>query len=294
MDIKIIGTESLGVRGLSCIVSTSARVVLFDPGVALGYRRNGLLPHPTQVARGERVRKEIIRSIPKATDVISHFHGDHMPLADVNPYQLDLSSVSRCLKGSRIYTEKLDDESIRIRKRVESFWEEVGTRRMKPGTRLSELDFSDGPMGTVMMTRLKENEEVFVHASDIQLLGINAIEKILQWHPTLSLVSGPPLYLGLSSAQRRKAWKCGLKLAMEVETTVIDHHLLRCTKGLSWLRKLNSKTDNEVICAADFMGVQRRMLEANRSELYQENPVPKDWHRDYAKGKQTIKRFQES
>lgn len=58
--IEIIGTESLGVRGLSCLVTTGVRRIVIDPGVALGYLRHGLLPHPCQVAEGERVRQRII------------------------------------------------------------------------------------------------------------------------------------------------------------------------------------------------------------------------------------------
>jgi predicted metallo-beta-lactamase superfamily hydrolase len=53
MQIEILGTESLGVRGLCCAVRTKGRKVVIDPGVALGFRRHGLLPHPVQVAASE-------------------------------------------------------------------------------------------------------------------------------------------------------------------------------------------------------------------------------------------------
>ena len=58
MRIEILGTESLGVRGLCCIVHTHDRHIVIDPGVALGYQRAGLLPHLIQVAAGEDVRKK--------------------------------------------------------------------------------------------------------------------------------------------------------------------------------------------------------------------------------------------
>ena len=50
MHIDILATESLGVRGLCCAVTTLKRHIVIDPGLALGYRRNGRLPHPRQVA----------------------------------------------------------------------------------------------------------------------------------------------------------------------------------------------------------------------------------------------------
>ena len=85
MEIEILGAESLGVSGLSCLVKTAKRRILIDPGVALGYQRGGLFPHPVQVAAGEKVREAILNRLTSATDVvISHFHGDHMPLRIVH------------------------------------------------------------------------------------------------------------------------------------------------------------------------------------------------------------------
>lgn len=96
MNIEILATESLGVRGLWCFVKTKDRKMLIDPGIALGYLRHKLLPHPFQVAVDERIQKEIIKRWKETTDiVISHFHGDHIPLADPNPYQLDAKKIAK-------------------------------------------------------------------------------------------------------------------------------------------------------------------------------------------------------
>lgn len=106
MDIEIIGTESLGVRGLCCFIRTRNRRILIDPGLALGYNRHGLLPHPFQVAVGERIRKNILGKYCKSTDlVISHFHGDHIPLANANPYQLSIKEVGKLNPKVRIWTK---------------------------------------------------------------------------------------------------------------------------------------------------------------------------------------------
>ena len=75
MHIEVLGAESLGVRGLSCVVEVENRKIVIDPGLALGYRRHGLLPHPAQVAVGEQVRRRISTELKNATDVVmSHFH----------------------------------------------------------------------------------------------------------------------------------------------------------------------------------------------------------------------------
>jgi len=105
MQIEILGTESLGVRGLSCVVEVKDRKIVIDPGVALGYNRHGLLPHPLQVAVGESVRQKILSALEDATDVVfSHLHGDHVPLVDANPFQLQAQKVAAVC---RTRTQKL-------------------------------------------------------------------------------------------------------------------------------------------------------------------------------------------
>ena len=147
-------------------------------------------------------------------------------------------------------------------------------------------------LGTVMMTRIESEGTVFVHASDIQLLDDRAVSLILDWHPDIALVSGPPLYLSrLSFEQRATAWKNAKRLACQVETLILDHHLLRCEEGLSWLDRLSTEVGHRVICAADFMGRPRCLLEARRVQLYEEMPVPDGWHEAYAQGDVDVQRY---
>jgi len=63
MRLDILATESLGVRGLCCVVETQDRKIVIDPGLALGYQRAGLLPHPVQVGVGVRVRRSIVEAL---------------------------------------------------------------------------------------------------------------------------------------------------------------------------------------------------------------------------------------
>ena len=101
MEVEIIGAESLGVRGLCCFVAAGEQRILIDPGMALGFVRHGLAPHPVQVAVAEVVREKILQAWTLATDIVfSHFHGDHVPLADANPYQLDAARVAGLNPGS--------------------------------------------------------------------------------------------------------------------------------------------------------------------------------------------------
>jgi len=295
VNIRILGTESLGVRGLSCVVEVESRKIVIDPGLALGYRRHGLLPHPAQVAVGKQVRRKILAELKDATDVVmSHFHGDHIPLPDANPYQLKAQQAAPAYRTAQLWTKGPQGLSNNMLRRRESLGKVLGTdlpnaEGQGDGLLAFSLPVPHGEqhskLGMVMMTRIQDRETTFVHASDIQLLDGKAVSIILGWQPDIALVGGPPLYLPwLSSRHRETAWKNARRLARHVDTLILDHHLLRCEEGLSWLDRLSSETGHRVICAADFMERPRRLLEARREQLYEEMPVPEGWHEAYARG----------
>lgn len=299
IGIEIIGTESLGVRGMCCLVTAGERRILIDPGIALGYRRHGLLPHPCQVKTGIKVRQEIIKAMKGATDIVfSHFHGDHVPLLQANPYQLSFEQLSDLLQGLRVWSKSKEGLPAKMQHRamdLEALWGR--TMKIAEGCQDGPLTFS-GPVphglpgerfGTVMMTRIDMGERVFVHASDIQLLNNETIDIILQWQPDIVFVDGPPLYLGsLTGSERKSAWGNGLRLARNVEILIADHHLLRSESGIIWLDKLSQVLGKKVYCAADFMNKPRLLLEAQRRKLYREMLVAENWHRDYEAGEISI------
>jgi len=124
-----------------------------------------------------------------------------------------------------------------------------------------------------------------VHASDIQMLSDEAIEQILVWHPSVVLASGPPIYLpSLTPAKREAALRRTLMLARRIDRLILDHHLMRSEEGERWLDRVSSLTEHKVICAADFMGQERNLLEAERVRWYKKMPVPQGWHEAYARG----------
>jgi len=291
MDIKILGTESLGVRGMCCFVGAGDRRILIDPGIALGYTRHRLLPHPFQVALDEVIQDRIVEAWSRATDiVISHFHGDHIPLINANPYQLSIERVMSLNRGVRVWAKSRDLSPVEQKRRDALSAvldmipaEERGDGIVSFSGSVHHGDVSGPDM--VVMTRIAE-DFVFVHASDIQLLDDGAVSQILSWRPDVVFASGPPLYLRrLSDGQVRTAWHNALRLSRGVETLILDHHLMRDEDSARWLDRLLLKTGNRVICGADFMGQPRMLLEARRRYLYEQMPVPEGWHDAYAGGR---------
>ncbi len=83
-----------------------------------------------------------------------------------------------------------------------------------------------------------------------------------------------------------------LRLARKVGTLILDHHLLRSSEGGKWLDWVSSITNHKIICAADFMGQNRNLLEAARVSCYKKISVPKGWHEAYSKGETDTKAYQ--
>ncbi|WP_319523746.1 hypothetical protein [uncultured Desulfosarcina sp.] len=193
--IEIIGAESMGVRSLCCRVTLPDRRIVIDPGVALGYRRSGLLPHPFQVAVGRDVREKILQALRDATDVVfSHFHGDHVPLMEANPYQLAVRELPETFSRLRCWSKSGDGLSAGMQKRFDDLADLLGDRmEVAEGRSEGALTFSrsvphgaaGGHMGTVMMTRIDMGCSIFVHASDIQLLDGPTVDRVIDWRRPL-------------------------------------------------------------------------------------------------------------
>jgi predicted metallo-beta-lactamase superfamily hydrolase len=298
VQIEILGCESFGARSLACVVNTDERKIVIDPGVALARLRSGLFPHPVEVAAAVRIRDKILFALEGATDiVISHYHGDHMPMKAEDPYQLPVEALPS-LEGVNLWCkgpEKISSLSARRRKELSDF---LGfPLPASEGKSSGSMDFSspvphgvrDKGFGMVMMTRISGENEVFVHTSDIQLLDRETVHKVLAWKPTIVFASGPPLYLAHRIPEiGKEAFKNALLLARSVDTLILDHHLLRSFEGYEWLKELAGKVETSVLSAAEFMGKEPELLEAQRKTLYEKLPVPSGWHEAYAKNKTGI------
>lgn len=294
MQIDILGCESFGARSLACVVRTGKRKILIDPGVALARLRYGLLPHPAEVAAALRIRKKILAEFDGTTDIIiSHYHGDHMPMKAEDPYQLPVEALPS-LEGIRFWCKGPGKISGLSARRREEFSRFLGyPLPASEGVSTDGMSFSapvphgtrDKGFGTLMMTRISEEDEVFVHGSDIQLLDRETVLEILAWKPGIVFASGPPLYLSHRVPEASKeAFENALLLAENVDTLILDHHLLRSFEGYRLLKELAGKVENTVLCAAEFVGKEPELLEAQRKILYEKLPVPPGWHEAYAKG----------
>jgi len=102
----------------------------------------------------------------------------------------------------------------------------------------------------------------------------------------------PLLYQGALLPQDLAGlWENAKRLAKKVRILILDHHLLRSAEGVDWLKALSETVERRIYCAADFMGRPRRLLEAERQDLYRIMPVKEGWHEAYARGLASVKEF---
>jgi len=187
-------------------------------------------------------RSLIIESLKNARDiVISHYHRGHHPLVNANLYQLSAKKIINTCPHARFWTKGTNDLSANQINRARALSKHLGrTLPVAEGKSNGPLCFSlpvphgeqNGRGGSVMMTRVEECGEIFVHASDIQMLNNDAIDQIIAWKPNIIIASGPPVYLqSLSLENQEYAMQRTLRLAKKVAILILDHHLMRSKEG---------------------------------------------------------------
>jgi len=295
--LKILGAETLGTRGLSCLVSLRRKEVLIDPGVALGFSRHGLHPHPIQAAFAEAVKAVIRRAWGVVSDVVvTHLHGDHVPLRDANPFQLSLRTLNGLVGGIPTLWVGASGLSGREKGRLEDLVKVFGRGNVVGG----EAESPDGLIGLagpydhglsrgakVFIVRVGWPGECVAHLSDTQLLVEGVIDKVREWGSRVIVTDGPPTYRLFGNAKEaalKRAEEVLKRLAGLADYVIVDHHVARSVDGLKWLDRVRREVGERIMCAADYEGLPRLPLEAWRKELYEVFPEPNEWFvlRSYA------------
>ena len=277
--------------------------LLIDAGVALGPRFRKM-PHPLEYQARAQCRARIREYAQKANViVVSHYHNDHHTPNYTEPVWLGSSPE----ESEQIYTDKIvlakDARNAinfsqrrrgwmfqRFLKRIGSKCEiadgrvfEYGATKIKisPPTPHGE---EQGQLGWLIMTGIESEDEKILHASDIQgPMSTSTMRLIVKDNPNLAIVGGPPIYLeGLKVEKTsiQKAIENAAKLAAKVPTIIFEHHVLRSD---NWRTRSKSifdaaeKVGHRVLTAADYLGVEPRLLESRREQLYLESPPSDDF-----------------
>jgi predicted metallo-beta-lactamase superfamily hydrolase len=301
MEVKLVAFESMGVRSMCTYVRTSDIAVLIDPGVAC-HNRSGIRPHPIEYEILVKKRAEIL-SLSRETDVfvISHYHIHHH-----SPQRIDLGTTF----STKALADEINKDKILLckdprkniveiqRKRGLQFHRDYGTRSPRyevcdgrdfvfGRTRVSfSQPLWHGPEGSsqgyVLGTRISDEEETIVHASDVQLLERGCVDWMLGQEPDLVITAGPPLFDPERIKGNERSTALGFlgELSHHVPHVVVDHHLLRARDWQEFLIEVK----NGVMCAAEHEGVTPLPLESRRSSLYEMEEVEEGFHKQLDDG----------
>lgn len=304
--VKPLAAESLGVRSMCTYVETPSLRVLLDAGVSLSPSRFRLPPHPAEYKTIEEARWKIAEHAVKAEVVtISHYHFDHH-----TPSYVDwLCNWTDTETAAQIYESKLVlAKNYRIyvnasqRRRGWAF-EETGGKNAERIEFADSKTFSFGetrlrfsdpvfhglantPLGWVVMTTIEHEDEKVLFASDVQgPMDTAALRIVLAEKPQLVIIGGPPVYLAdfrVTNQQLRNGLRNLETIAKAVPVVIVDHHLLRDVKWQDWTKHVSdasSKLGNSLVTAAEYLGEENRLLEANRKQLFEGEPPSLDFER---------------
>ena len=282
MRITPLAADSLGARSMATLVETPDATFLLDPAVRLAPYRYDLPPHPTEKARQKDLWRQIKEAAKKAQVLtVSHYHYDHH-----NP---DAPSLFR---GKLAYVK---DGKVNInrsqRERASAFVRAIKKYPLEiqvaDGNRVdfggAELTFSpavphgyNDELGYVVMARIAQGSEVFVHTGDVEGPPLkDQLGFLLDAEPTVLYADGPMTHMPdhYPEAYTRRSL-ANLERVMRstgLRTLILDHHLLRDREWRSRIEPLvatAAEHDITLTTAAEFAGKAVDQLEAHRDRLY--------------------------
>jgi predicted metallo-beta-lactamase superfamily hydrolase len=293
-----IAFESLGVRSMCTFVETADVKILVDPGVALGPRLR-LLPHPEEY-KALNSSRERIRRYAKMADILtlSHYHHDHFTpsFTDTTWLASNLREAQEIYRGKTLMAKDArSSTNVSQRRRgwiFQTFCRKIETEIVVADGKTfdygrTKVRFSSAlphgeestELGSVLAMVVESGSEKLIHASDVQgPMSETALRFILDERPSTIIIGGPPTYLSgvkLSEDSIRKGMGNLATVARRVPLVIVDHHLLRAQDSLRELSTISEEIrplGSEIMTAAEYLGEQPRLLEANRRSLYQEEP----------------------
>ena len=302
--VEPLASESLGVRSMCLYVETKDVKAILDPGVSLGprFRR---LPHPREYKALEEARRRIRCYASKAyVATVSHYHYDHITPPFESDWVWTWSNREEC---AAVYSGKLMLVK-NIRRRINLSQRQRGWILQKFTREIAErIEVCDGKtfefgdtvlrfsepvphgeegslLGWVLMVTVESRGEKLIYCSDVQgPMSSKTLELILAEKPDMVVVGGPPLYLA-GFRVRRESIERGLenlaKIVSKTRVTVVDHHLLRDRNWKEVSKQAFSEAvrhNHALYTAAGLLGLEERLLEAYRAELYEREPPSREF-----------------
>jgi len=264
--LRLLSSDSLGVRSFSIYVDTGVEKIIIDPGLDIAPLRFDLPPHPREIERFYELKGRIIQYLEMADVVIiSHFHHDHFSKEFVPMYmgkRLIMKDPQRNInfmqkKRAREITDVIKDYEIADGR--EFRLKGAGVKFSRP------LPHGTTP-AVVLSTFIETNRFKLLHTSDISgPIAEEALGFILETKPDILILDGPALYI---NKKHRDTFLKNMDIIFEKlpdVKLVIDHHT---TRDPGWRNDLEYISEN-TITFAGYNGLEDQPLEGLRKILWE-------------------------
>ncbi|RKY98406.1 MAG: hypothetical protein DRQ03_02420 [Candidatus Hydrothermota bacterium] len=284
MEVRILASESLGVRSYATFIDTGELKIIIDPSMALGPRRYGLPPHKEEIETMFN-RWQLLNQYLKISNIVivTHYHYDHHTYRNAyyisskiillkHPYEFNTRKhrmrAELFMQTIRCYNAKaniqyVDGEKIKIKNTLIEFSPPLvhGKNRFQ---------------GYVLSVYITTEKKSILFSSDVLGILTDPQKKFfMERNMDIFLLDGFPTYL-LGQHYNREILEKSIDNVLEVlwktkpEIVVLDHH---CTRELNWRKsyeRLFKESPNSVriLTAAEFMKQPERLLEAKRQKLF--------------------------
>ena len=288
MEIKIIASDSMGVRSMATFVKTKKLNIFIDPSAALGPSRYGLPPHQLEIEELNK-RWRFIEKYAKKSDIIiiSHYHYDHYNPDEMGMFRdkivivkhpkqnINKSQTKRAaefipkLKEYAKQVNYADGSSLSFGKTEDSKGVEIKFSKAVPHGPSNRL-------GYVVETCISEGKQKFIHTSDVEGPALDEqVNFVLENRPDIVFLDGPLSYIiyRYGNANIKKSLE-NMKKILDISnltTLIYDHHFLRDAKFKQIIKPVidyGKQKGKRVLTAAEFMGEELRSLELMRKDLY--------------------------
>lgn len=282
MRITPLAADSLGARSMATLVETPDVTILIDPGVRLAPYRYDLPPHPTEEERQRECWRRIKEAANKADVLtVSHYHYDHHnpdapsiyrgKLAYLKDGKVNINRSQRERAGAFVRALKKYPQEIAV---ADGAFVDFGGTQLTFSAAVPH-GYND-ELGYVVMARVAQGEEVFVHTGDVEGPPLKEhLGFLIDAAPTILYVDGPMTHMPEnypeSMTKRSLENLTRVLRSTPLRTLLVDHHLLRDREWRSRLGPLVAAAEEHGVAvqtAAEYAGKAVDQLEANRDRLY--------------------------
>lgn len=283
LTVKPLAFDSFGVRSMATFVETDDVAVLIDPSVSLAPRRYNLPPHQIEEQRMNETWADIKEHAARSDIlVVTHYHYDHH---DPNAPEIYEDKIVYLKHPKEKINKSQTERASYFLNKLKEIPKSIDTadgKEFKHGSTIIKFSppvyhGTNSRLGYVVEVSISCGGECVVFTSDVEGPSVaDQAEFIMHENPDIVILDGPMTYmLGFRYSRTSLALAienmCRMIRETPVKCILVEHHFMRDLKykeRIPEVYECAAENGVAVITAAEYLGRDIELLEANRKELY--------------------------